>query len=89
MSKSKKNLTRFEYESSAFIGWRMHVTKAGTQFVRYFPDKKHGGPKKSLKQAEMALLALREKLAEAKLVKGKLPATEVKKLHKVLDAFDA
>ncbi len=40
--KSKKNLTRFSYETAAFEGWRLNLSKAGTTFTRYFPDKKLG-----------------------------------------------
>lgn len=82
--KSKKNLTRFTYETSAFEGWRLCLTKAGTSFVRYFPDKKLGGPKKSLAAAEKALAELKEMLAGARLVDGKLGATLIKKAQKML-----
>jgi hypothetical protein len=41
--KSKKNLTRFTYESAAFEGWRLCISRAGTTFTRYFPDKKFAG----------------------------------------------
>ena len=53
--KSKKNLTRFTYETAAFEGWRLCISRAGSTFTRYFPDKKLGGPKKSLAVAEKAL----------------------------------
>jgi hypothetical protein len=52
--KSKKNLTRFTYETAAFEGWRLCISRAGSTFARYFPDKKLGGPKQSLASAEKA-----------------------------------
>ena len=57
--KSKKNLTRFTYESAAFEGWRLCISRAGTTFTRYFPDKKFGGGKKSLAAAEKTLAELK------------------------------
>jgi hypothetical protein len=82
--KSKKNLTRFDYENSAFEGWRLCITQKGASFVRYFPDKKLGGPKKSLVAAEKALKELKELLGNAKLVDNKHSATTIKKAQKLL-----
>ena len=52
--KSRKNLTRFTYETAAFEGWRLCLSRAGTTFTKYFSDKEFGGPRKSLKAAEQA-----------------------------------
>ena len=82
--KSKKNLTRFDYENSAFEGWRLCITQKGATFVRYFPDKKLGGPKKSLAVAEKALAELKDLLKGAKLMDGKHSATTIKKAQKLL-----
>lgn len=82
--KSKKNLTRFTYESAAFEGWRLCISKAGTTFTRYFPDKKFGGGKKSLAAAEQTLAQLKALLDGAKKVDGKLSPTTVKKAQKLL-----
>ena len=82
--KSKKNLTRFTYETSAFEGWRLCVTKTGTTFTRYFSDKKFGTGKKSLAAAEKTLKELRALIDSSKLVNGKLSATTVKKAQKLL-----
>src|SRR6478736_4899167 len=57
--KSKKNLTRFTYENAAFEGWRLCISRAGTTFTKYFPDKKFGGGKKSLAAAEKTLAELK------------------------------
>ena len=82
--KSKKNLTRFTYETSAFEGWRLCLTKKGTSFTRYFPDKKFGSGKKSLAAAEKALGELKAMLDGSKLVDGKLSASTIKKAEKLL-----
>lgn len=82
--KSKKNLTRFSYETAAFEGWRLSLSKKGTAFVRYFPDKKFGGGKKSLVAAEKTLAELKALLDGSKLVEGKLSATTIKKAEKLL-----
>lgn len=83
--KSKKNLTRFDYEKSAFEGWRLSLCKAGTTFTRYFPDKKFGGnAKQSLAAAEKTLEELKALLAGAKLVDGKLAPATIKKAEKLI-----
>jgi hypothetical protein len=82
--KSKKNLTRFTYESAAFEGWRLCISRAGTTFTRYFPDKKFGGGKKSLAAAEKTLGELKEILDGSKRVDGKLSATTIRKAEKLL-----
>ena len=83
--KSKRNLTRFTYESAAFEGWRLCISRAGTTFTKYFPDKKYGGGKKALAVAESALATLRGTLEGAKRINGKLSATTVKKAEKLLN----
>ena len=82
---SKKNLTRFDYEKSAFEGWRLCLSKTGTTFTRYFPDKKfEGSAKKSLAAAEKTLAELKTLIAGSKLVDGKLGAATIKKAGKLL-----
>lgn len=82
--KSKKNLTRFTYESAAFEGWRLCISRAGSTFIRYFPDKKFGSGKKSLAAAEKTLAQLKLLIDGSKRVAGKLTATTVKKAEKLL-----
>ena len=81
---SKKNLTRFNYEKSAFEGWRLSLCKAGTTFTRYFPDRKFGSAKQSLAAAEKTLEELKALLAGAKLVDGKLGPATIKKAEKLI-----
>jgi hypothetical protein len=82
--KSKKNLTRFTYESAAFEGWRLCLSRAGSTFTRYFPDKKFGGGKKSLAAAEKALADLKALVDGSKRVDGKLSPATLKKAEKLL-----
>jgi len=82
--KSKKNLTRFSYETAAFEGWRLNLSKTGTTFTRYFPDKKFGGAKQSLAAGEKTLAELKALIAGSKLVDGKLGAATIKKAQKLL-----
>ena len=82
--KSKRNLTRFTNESAAFEGWRLCISRAGTTFTKYYPDKKFGGGKKSLAAAEKVLIELKTLIEGAKRVDGKLSATTIKKGEKLL-----
>ncbi len=82
--KSKKNLTRFTYETAAFEGWRLCISRAGSTFTKYFPDKKFGGGKKSLVAAEAALVEVKALIEGAKRVDGKLTASTIKKAEKIL-----
>ena len=82
--KSKKNLTRFTYETAAFQGWRMSLSRAGTVFTKYFSDKKYGSDQASLEAAEAALAEIKGVLEGAKRVDGKLLPATVRKATKVL-----
>lgn len=83
--KSKKNLTRFTYENAAFEGWRLCISRGGNTFTKYFPDKKYGGAKKSLKAAEIALADIKSILESGTKVKGKPSPTTLKKVKKLVD----
>jgi hypothetical protein len=82
--KSRKNLTRFDYDSAAFEGWRLCISRAGKTFTRYFPDKKFGSPRKSLAAADRTLTLVRRILSEATRVNGKLSPQTIRKVEKVL-----
>ncbi len=82
--KSKKNLTRFTYENAAFEGWRLCISRAGSTFTRYFPDKKFGGGKKSLAAAENTLTELKALIEGGKRVDGKLSPITIRKAEKLL-----
>jgi hypothetical protein len=83
--KSKKNLTRFTYETAAFQGWRLSLSRAGTVFTKYFSDKQYGSDKASLAAAEAALEQIKAVLEGAKRVDGKLTPTTIRKASKVLE----
>lgn len=84
--KSRKNLTRFTYETTAFQGWRLCISKAGSTFTKYFSDKKYGGERKALKAATAALEELRELLEKSRKVNGKLSKATIAKAQKLLKA---
>ncbi len=69
--KSKKNLTRFAYESTGFKGWRVSVTRHGEIFTRYYSDLKCGSKNKSLKAAEECLKKFLAKLDKAPVISKK------------------
>ncbi|KAB2638674.1 MAG: hypothetical protein DVB25_07225 [Verrucomicrobia bacterium] len=83
--KSIKNLTRFTYETAAFQGWRLSLSRAGTVFTKYFSDKKFGSERHSFAAAEAALAALKELLEGSKRVNGKYPTTVIRKAEKLLE----
>lgn len=83
--KSKRNLTRFSYKTAAFEGWRLCISRGGNTFLRYFPDKKFGGPKRSLAAAEQALTKLKSLLESARRAGGNLSPTLVRKAEKLLE----
>lgn len=82
--KSKRNLTRFTYETTAFQGWRMCISKGGSTFLKYFPDKKFGSGRKAMQAAEAALAGVKALLESAKKVDGKLAPATIKKVQKFL-----
>ena len=84
--KSKRNLTRFTCETTAFQGWRLCISRAGATFMRYFSDKQCGGPRKALKAAEAKLKALKAFLDSAPRRQGKLTKTAEAKARKLLKA---
>ena len=82
--KSRKNLTRFTYETTAFQGWRVCLTRKGTAFAQYFGDSKYGGPRKALRAAEGVLAELKDLLDSSRLVNGKLSKAVISKAKKLL-----
>jgi hypothetical protein len=82
--KSRKNLTRFTYETTAFEGWRFCLSRAGTTFTKYFSDKAYGGPRKALKVAEQAKEDLIKLVDNSRRVNGKLSKTTTLKGQKIL-----
>ena len=82
--KSKRNLTRFTYETTAFQGWRLCLSRAGTTFTKYFSDKKYGSSKKSLAAAESSLAELVQLVDNSRRVDNKLSQATTRKARKLL-----
>jgi hypothetical protein len=82
--KSRKNLTRFTYETTAFQGWRLSLSRKGSAVTKYFSDKKYGSERKALKVAEVALEKVKEIADTSRLVQGKLSKTTETKIKKYL-----
>ena len=82
--KSRKNLTRFTYDTTAFQGWRLNLENRGTIFKKYFSDKQHGGAKESLEAASDKLEELKALIYSSRLVNGKLSKTTIAKAKKLL-----
>ncbi len=82
--KSKRNLTRFTYENTAFQGWRLCISRGGATFTKYFSDKHYGGGRKALEAAEGALAEIKDILSRSRMRDGKLSDTTVRKIEKIL-----
>jgi len=82
--KSKRNLTRFTYETTAFQGWRLCLSRAGTTFTKYFSDKKYGSSKKSLAAAESSLAELVQLVDNSRRGDNKLSQATTRKARKLL-----
>ncbi len=82
--KSRRNLTRFTYETTAFQGWRLSIARGGQTFTRYFPDRKYGGERKALAAAEAKLAEMKALLEGAKRVDGKLTPAATNRANKAL-----
>ena len=65
-----KNLTRYTRDKTSFQGWRVCISRQGTMFTRYIPDRVYGGEE----GAKAAALALRDEVLAAIATR---PAKEV------------
>ncbi len=81
---SRKNLTRFTYETAAFEGWRLCVSRAGTTFTKYFSDKRYGSEKKALTAAEKVKTKLLKVVDQARRVNGKLSKSTIERVEQLL-----
>ncbi len=66
-----RNITRFTYEFTSFLGWRVTICRKSLHFTRYFSDRQYGSMEASL----AAALALRERLLELLRLHPSDPAT--------------
>lgn len=83
--KSKRNLTRFTYENTAFQGWRLCISRGGATFTKYFSDKHFGGGKKALEAAEKVLQEIKDTISRSRMIQGKLSDTTVRKIERILE----
>lgn len=81
---SRKNLTRFTYETTDFKGWRLCIARKGTTFTKYYSDREHGGPRKALNSASVDLDDIKEILDSSPLRGGKLTKTTIQKVENIL-----
>ena len=81
---SIRNITRFTYENSDFMGWRVCLMRRGVTFSRYFPDSKYESPEEGLEYAKKALEALKETLNKGRVVNGKLSSATIQRAHRLL-----
>lgn len=51
MSKKNKNITRYTYESTDFLGWRVSIQRCGRIITRYFSDLQYGSEEESYRHA--------------------------------------
>lgn len=63
---TRKNLTRFTYENTAFQGWRICISRNGKTFVKYFSDKRYGSEEAARTAAEELLDKIQGVLDDAK-----------------------
>lgn len=69
---TRKNLTRFTYENTAFQGWRVCISRNGKTFVKYFSDKRYGSEDEARIAAEELLDKIQGVLDEAKQKYGSI-----------------
>ncbi len=55
-----RNITRFTYEFTSFLGWRVAVCRKQMYFIRYFSDRQYGGRDAAL----AAAISVRDLLLE-------------------------
>ena len=83
----RPNISRFDFESNAFKGWRLSITRSKTHFSHYFSDAKFGGSKQSLAAAEKALEELKAVVEDSRRVNKRLTGTTIKKVEIILAAY--
>lgn len=46
-----KNITRYTYENTDFLGWRVSIQRCGRIITRYFSDLQYGSEEESFREA--------------------------------------
>ncbi len=81
-SQKLKNITRYTYEYTSFLGWRVTLCRQHQHFVRYFADSDYGGKKQSL----AAALSVRDMLYELLAVHPENPQYAYEKCKEAVPA---
>lgn len=77
-----KNITRYTYENTDFLGWRVSIQRCGRIITRYFSDLQYGSEEESFREA----VAYRDHvLSEMSRHKNNLPAFMDGELRHVQD----
>ena len=83
--KSRKNIMRFDYPETGYKGWRLSVTRAGTDLVKYFSDREYGSSKKAYEAADKArgkVQRMLKKVPERVAITGKPAAKGIRGVHR-------
>ncbi len=73
-----KNITRYTYENTDFLGWRVSIQRCGRIITRYFSDLYYGSEEESFREA----IAYRDQvLREMNLHRDNLPEYMDKELE--------
>ena len=48
---TQRNITRYTYETTSFLGWRLSICRKWNQFTRYFSDKQYGSEQAAFEAA--------------------------------------
>ena len=48
---TQRNITRYTYETTTFLGWRLSICRKWNQFTRYFSDKQYGSEQAAFEAA--------------------------------------
>lgn len=63
--KSLRNITRFTYENTSFLGWRVTLCRRQCHYTRYFSDRVYGGEQAALQAAIHARAVVLSRLEES------------------------
>lgn len=82
---TRKNLTRFTYENTAFQGWRVCISRNGKTFVKYFSDKRYGSEEAARDAAEELLDRIQVVFDEAKQKYGSVTKESLDEVANLID----
>jgi hypothetical protein len=83
-NKKRGNITRYDYKTTSFNGFRVAKSFCGTFFQKYYSVKDYGSVKNAEAAAKKGHAALIEVLDNVRLKGGKLTPTCIKRAKKAL-----